>query len=140
MYMNDIKIFAQNKKELETLIQTVRIYSQDIVMKFDIEKCELENKKTNNHAQGIASQRWCWHTLCVKKRGGKRLASTEDSLDTSIHLLEDYIEKRGGRLIKSTRNNTNDMRTSGTTITRKQKWEEKQLYRRFKRLRSDISH
>ena len=32
------------------------------------------------------------------------------------------------------------MRTSGTTITRKQKWEEKRFYDRFKRLTSDISH
>ena len=56
------------------------------------------------------------------------------------HRLEDYTQKRRGRLITATRNNTNDTRTSGTTITRKQKWEEKQLYGRFKRLTSDISH
>ena len=30
MYMEEIKHFAKNKKELETLIQTVRIYSPDI--------------------------------------------------------------------------------------------------------------
>ena len=30
MYMNDIKLFAKNEKELETRIHTVRIYSQDI--------------------------------------------------------------------------------------------------------------
>ena len=41
MYMDDIKLFAKNEKELETLIHTVRIYSQDIRMKFDIEKCAL---------------------------------------------------------------------------------------------------
>ena len=28
MYMEDIKLFAKNEKELETLIQTMRIYSQ----------------------------------------------------------------------------------------------------------------
>ena len=28
MYMDDIKLFAKNEKELETLIHTVRIYSQ----------------------------------------------------------------------------------------------------------------
>ena len=42
------------------------------------------------------------------------------------------------RLITDTRNNTNDTRTSGTTIIRKQMWEEKQLYGRFKRLTNDI--
>ena len=39
MYVDDIKLFVKNEKELETLIQRVRIYSQDIGMKFGIEKC-----------------------------------------------------------------------------------------------------
>ena len=34
MFINDIKLFAKNEKELETLIHTVRIYSQDIGMEF----------------------------------------------------------------------------------------------------------
>ena len=37
MYMDDIKLFPKNEKELETLIHTVRIYSQNIGMKFGIE-------------------------------------------------------------------------------------------------------
>ena len=41
MYMDNIKLFAKNEKELETLIQTVRIYSQDIGMRFGIEKCTM---------------------------------------------------------------------------------------------------
>ena len=41
MYMDDIKLFAKNKKELETIIHTVRIYIQDIGMKFGIEMCAL---------------------------------------------------------------------------------------------------
>ena len=41
MYMDDIKIFAKNEKELETLIPAVRIYSQDIGMEFGIEKCAM---------------------------------------------------------------------------------------------------
>ena len=36
MYIDDIKLFAKKEKELETLIQTVRIYSQDIGRKFGI--------------------------------------------------------------------------------------------------------
>ena len=46
MYMDDIKLFAKNEKELETLIHTVRIYSEDIGMKFGIEKmCNACNEK-----------------------------------------------------------------------------------------------
>ena len=41
MYMNDIKVFTNNEKELQTLIQTVRIYNQDIGMEFGIEKCAM---------------------------------------------------------------------------------------------------
>ena len=33
--------FSKNEKELETLIQTVRIYSQDKGMEFGIEKCAM---------------------------------------------------------------------------------------------------
>ena len=41
MYMDDIKLFAKNEKELEILIQAVRIYNQDIGMEFGIEKCPM---------------------------------------------------------------------------------------------------
>ena len=41
MYMDDIKLFTKNEKDLETLIHTVIIYSQDIGMEFGIEKCAM---------------------------------------------------------------------------------------------------
>ena len=41
MYMEDIILFTKKEKELETLIHTIRIYSQDIGMEFCIEKCAL---------------------------------------------------------------------------------------------------
>ena len=46
MYMDDIKLFAKNEKELETLIHAVRIYRQDIGMEFGIEKCALLVRKS----------------------------------------------------------------------------------------------
>ena len=36
------------------------------------------------------------------------LDSVEESCDASIQRLEDYIEKRGGRLVSATRNNTDN--------------------------------
>ena len=62
-----------------------------------------------------------------RMRGGRRLASIEDSVDASIQQFEDYIEKHEGGLITATRNDTDNTKTNKTTITRKQKWEEKQL-------------
>ena len=41
MYMYDINLFVKNEKELETIIHTVRIYSEDIGMEFGIEKCVM---------------------------------------------------------------------------------------------------
>ena len=41
MYIDEIKLFTKNKKELKRLIQTERIYSQDIGMEFGIEKCAM---------------------------------------------------------------------------------------------------
>ena len=41
MYIDVIKIFAKNEKEVKTLIHAVRIYSQDIGMEFGIEKCTM---------------------------------------------------------------------------------------------------
>ena len=75
-----------------------------------------------------------------RREGGRGLASIEDSIDALIQRLEHYIEKHGRRLITATRNNTNDTRTGRRTINKKQKWEEKQLYRRFKQIISDISY
>ena len=49
MYMDDIRLFAKNKKELETLIQAE--YSQDIGIEFVIEKCVMLIMKSGR-----------WHT------------------------------------------------------------------------------
>ena len=45
MFMDDIKLFGKNAQEIDTLVQTVRILSQDIKMEFGIEKCALINIK-----------------------------------------------------------------------------------------------
>ena len=49
MYMDDIKLFAKNEIELETLIHTVKIYNQDIGMEFGIEKCTMLVMKNGKH-------------------------------------------------------------------------------------------
>ena len=75
-----------------------------------------------------------------RKEGGRGLASTEDTVDASIQRLEDYIEKHERGLITAIRNDTDNTIDERMTTTRKQKWEEKQLYGPFKRLINNISH
>ena len=74
-----------------------------------------------------------------RKEGGRGLAGIEDSVDASIQRIEDYIEKHERGLIAATGNDTDNTKTNWMTITRKQKWEEKQLYGRFKQLMNSIS-
>ena len=64
--------------------------------------------------------------LYVSRKEGAR--GIEDSVNTLIRWLEDYIKRNQERVITVTRNNT---KIKKTTI-RKQKWEEKQLDRHFK--------
>ena len=47
IYMDDVKLFVKTKKELETLIHPIRIYSQDIGMEFCIEKCAMLGIKSS---------------------------------------------------------------------------------------------
>ena len=78
--------------------------------------------------------------LYVSKKGGRRLICIHGSIDASIHLLEDCIKKCRGRLITAIRNNRNNTSINRTKATRKQKWEEKQLYGYFKRQTNEISN
>ena len=74
-----------------------------------------------------------------RKEEGSGLAGIEDSVDVSIQRLEDYIEKHEGGLITAIRNDSDNTTDNRMIIIRKQKWEEKQLYGRFKRLINNIS-
>ena len=73
-----------------------------------------------------------------RKKWGKELAFTKDRVDASIR-LEDFIEKQEAGLIDAIRNNTNNTIANRMTIIKKQKWEGKQLYERFKQLINNIS-
>ena len=67
-----------------------------------------------------------------RKEGGRGLATIEDRVDASIQRLKDYIQKHEGGLITATKNETENTMNNRMTITRKQKWEGKQLHGRFK--------
>ena len=65
------------------------------------------------------------------KEGERELTSIVDSVDASIHRLEDYREKHGGKVVTTTRNNTDNTMINRTI--RKHKWvKKKQQYGHFK--------
>ena len=41
LYMDDLKLYAKTREELELLVNTVRTYSEDIGMEFGIDKCAI---------------------------------------------------------------------------------------------------
>ena len=41
LFMDDLKLYAKNERELDSLIQTVRIFSDAVGMVFGLEKCAL---------------------------------------------------------------------------------------------------
>ena len=43
MFMDDIKIYAKNTKSLDSLVQTIRIITEDMRMEFGIDKCAVVN-------------------------------------------------------------------------------------------------
>ena len=52
-----------------------------------------ENKKTQDDAKDLTSQRLYRQTICVKKRRGRGFTNIENSINTSIRHLKDYIKK-----------------------------------------------
>ena len=119
-----IKTFAENETykylgilEAESIKQ---VEMKDKIQKEYLRRIRklLETKLNSwNHIKGINT--WAVHA--------------------SIQRLEDYIQKRDRGLITATRNDTDNTMDNRMTITRKQKWEGKQLHGRFKRL-INISH
>ena len=40
-FTDDLKLYTRNEKELDSLVQTKRVFSKDIGMEFGIEKCAM---------------------------------------------------------------------------------------------------
>ena len=50
--MDDLKLYANNEKSLESLIQTVRVFSNDIGMAFGVGKCAVLTVKKGKMTNG----------------------------------------------------------------------------------------
>ena len=67
MYMDAIKLFAKKEKELETLIQTVRIYKQDRGIEFGKGKCAMQVMKSGKRHLTERPNREIMKTLAEKE-------------------------------------------------------------------------
>ena len=41
LYMDDVKMYAKNRNELDSMMNTLRIFSGDIGMQFGLDKCAI---------------------------------------------------------------------------------------------------
>ena len=94
-----------------------------------------EDKKDNDYAHGHTSEWWHKQTIIEKKKRRKRTFQ-----HASLQELKDYIKKNKERLITVTKNSINNIKINRTTLTRKQKWKDNQLYGDFKQQADEISH
>ena len=58
LYMDDLKLYGKNKAELESLVQTVKIFTDDIGMRFGLSKCATlvmkRGKKVEDNGISVA--------------------------------------------------------------------------------------
>ena len=108
MYMDDIKLFAKNEKELETLIETVIVYSQDIWMEFGMEKCAMlvikSRKWHTTEGVGLPNQEKI-RTLGEKKTY-KYLGLLEAETIKQVEMKEKIQERVSQKNQKTTRANS----------------------------------
>ena len=41
LFMDDLKLYSRNEKGLDSLVQTIRVFSEDIGMEFGVAKCAI---------------------------------------------------------------------------------------------------
>ena len=53
LFMDDLKLYSRSEKGLDSLVQTVRVFSEDIGMKFGIEKCDMLVMEKGNIVKSV---------------------------------------------------------------------------------------
>ena len=80
LYMDDLKIYAKNRMELESLMNTVRIFSDDIGMEFGLQKCAILVMKRGKIEMGTDDM--------IMPAGGEIKAMRKDSDYRYLGVLE----------------------------------------------------
>ena len=98
MYIDDIKLFAKNEKELETLIQAVRIYSQDVGMEFSIERCKAMKSSKRKMMESMEQPN-------QEKKKKNKNARRKENVQVLENIGSRYHQTRGGerKILKRTR-------------------------------------
>ena len=104
--MDDIKLFAKIKKELETLIHAVRIYSLDIGMEFGIEKCAMFVRKTGE--RHLTNGMELPNQNKIRNLGEKETYKYLGILEIDTIKQEEMKEKNQERVLQENQQSTRD--------------------------------
>ena len=148
-YLRRMRKLLETKLSSRNLIKGINTWAVPLVrysgpfLKWTREELKQMNQRTRKLMtmhKALHSRDDVDRLYVSRKEGGRELASIEDTVDASIQRLEYYIEKHERGLITTIRNGTDNTINERMTTTRKQQWERKQLYGRFKCLINNISH
>ena len=53
LYMDDLKLYGKTKEELESLVETVRIFTDDVRMRFGLQKCATLTMKRGKKVEDV---------------------------------------------------------------------------------------
>ena len=135
-YLRRARKLLEAKLYSRTLVKEINIWTVPLVRysRPFLKRTREEHKQMDQRTRKLKTMFKAFHPrddvdrlYMSRREGGRGHANSEDSVDTSVQRLKDYIRKRWGRLIKAIRSNIIDKKTSWIIITRKLKWEEKHL-------------
>ena len=69
--MDDLKLYASNQKLLESLIQSVRVFSNDMGMEFGVEKCAVLTMKKGKMANNNERTERGWQLQVFSSNTGR---------------------------------------------------------------------
>ena len=118
--MDDLKIYAKNRNELESMMNTVRIFSGDIGMQFGLDKCVILLMKRGKIEAGLGDM--------IMPNGGEIRAMGEKSKYRYLgvlegddvkkekvkHLVSEEYNRRLNRMLKSKLNGGNLIKAINT--------------------------
>ena len=68
LFMEDLKLYSRSEKRLDSLVQTVCVFSEDIGMKFGTEKCAMLVMENGKIVKSV----------CIELRDGKVIKSLQE--------------------------------------------------------------
>ena len=99
LIMDDLKLYSQSEKRLHSLVQTVRVFSEDMGMEFDIEKCVMLVIEKGKILKSVGIELWDGKVIKSLKEGesykflGILEAGTFLEEKVELNVLKEYIRR-----------------------------------------------